>query len=212
MDIGILGAGRLGGTLAQLLVEAGHEVAIANRSGSDSLADLSEAFEPNLRAVTPERAVRFGEVVFLALPFRKRESLPAADFFDGKVVVDAMNPYTENFHVIDLGDQTSSEVVAAQLPDARVVKAFNTIYWETLRDFGHPELDESERIAIFHAGDDTEAKAVVADVIRDLGFGPVDTGDLTSGGALLEPGAALYNREISTAKAREKTQELFARR
>ncbi|KAB1190007.1 NADP oxidoreductase [Haloferax sp. MBLA0076] len=212
MDIGILGAGRLGGTVAQLFVEVGHHVAIANTSGPDSLEDLSETFGSNLDAVEPEQAVVFGEVVFLALPFRRRASLPDADAFADKVVVDAMNPYTENFHVIDLGDRTSSEVVASQLPDARVVKAFNTIYWETLRDFGHPELDEPERFAIFLAGDDAEAKAVVAELIRDIGFGPVDVGSLASGGSLLEPGAALYNREISTAEAREKTQELFARR
>ncbi|KTG26595.1 NADPH-dependent F420 reductase [Haloferax profundi] len=212
MDIGILGAGRLGGTVAQLFVEAGHHVAIANTSGPDSLEDLSETFGSSLDAVVPEQAVEFGDVVFLAVPFRRRQSLPDADTFADKVVVDAMNPYTENFHVIDLGDRTSSEVVASQLSDARVVKAFNTIYWETLRDFGHPELDESERFAIFLAGDDAEAKAVVAELIRDIGFGPVDVGPLVSGGSLLEPGAALYNREISTAEAREKTQELFARR
>ncbi|KAB1191183.1 MULTISPECIES: NADPH-dependent F420 reductase [Haloferax] len=212
MDIGILGAGRLGGTLAQLLVEVGHEVAIANTKGPKSLDDLTEMLGSNLHAVTPERAIQFGEVVILAVPFRKRDTLPAADHFEEKIVVDATNPYTENFHVIDLGDRTSSEVIASQLPDARVVKAFNTIYWETLRDFGHPELSESERFAIFLAGDDADAKDVVAGLIRDLGFGAVDAGPLATGGALLEPGAALYNREISTEEARQKTQELFARR
>lgn len=212
MDLGILGGGRLGGTLAQLFVETGHDVAIADTSGPESLADLSDVLGPQLRAVTPVRAVEFGDVVFLAIPFRKRETLPPADAFAGKIVVDATNPYTENYHVMDLGDRTSSEMIAAQLSEARVVKAFNTVYWETLRDFGHPEFPESERLAIFLAGDDPEAKATVANLIRDIGFGPVDTGPLATGGALLEPGAALYNREISTAEAREKTQELFARR
>ncbi|WP_416841556.1 NADPH-dependent F420 reductase [Haloferax sp. DFSO52] len=212
MDIGILGAGRLGGTLAQLFVEAGHEVAIANRTGPESLTDLTDMFGSKIRAVTPERAIQFGEVVFLALPFRNRRGLPAAEQFAEKIVVDATNPYTENYHVIDLGDRTSSEVIAAQLPDARVVKAFNTIYWETLRDFGHPELPEDERFAIFLAGDDPEANETVAELIRDIGFGPVDTGPLTIGGPLLEPGAALYNREISTAEAREKTRQLLPRR
>lgn len=212
MNIGILGAGRLGGTLAQLLVERGHDVAIANTRGPESLADLSDVLGADLRAVDPEPAVALGDVVFLALPFRRRETLPRADLFEDKIVVDATNPYTENYHVIDLGDQTSSEVIADHLPDARVVKAFNTMYWETLRDYGHPELPESDRFAVFLAGDDPAAKDVVADLIRDIGFGPVDTGSLATGGALLEPGAAFYNREISTAEARDKTRELFARR
>lgn len=210
MNIGILGAGRLGGTLSQLFVEAGHEVAVANASGPESMEDLSEVLGPQLHTVPPVRAIQFGDVVFLAIPFRKRDSLPDAHHFAEKVVVDAMNPYTENFHVMDLGDDTSSELVAAQLPDATVVKAFNTIHWETLRDFGHPELPESERIAIFLAGDDPDAKVVVADLIRDLGFGPVDVGGLVSGGELLEPGSALYKREISTEEARKTVRRLRA--
>ncbi|WP_049917701.1 NADPH-dependent F420 reductase [Haloferax denitrificans] len=211
MDIGILGAGRLGGTLAQLLVEADHEVAIANDSGVESMADLSETLGPQLRAVEPTRAIRFGDVVFLAIPFRERDSLPDSDHFAEKIVVDAMNPYTENFHVIDLGDDTSSELVAAQLPDAQLVKSFNTIHWETLRDLGHPDLPESERLAVFLAGDDSDAKARVAGLIRDIGFGPVDVGGLVSGGELLEPGSALYKREITVDEARETVRTLRAR-
>ncbi|ADE02195.1 MULTISPECIES: NADPH-dependent F420 reductase [Haloferax] len=211
MDIGILGAGRLGGTLAQLLVESNHEVAIANDSGVESLEDLSETLGPQLRPVEPKQAVRFGDVVFLAIPFRERDSLPDAARFAEKIVVDAMNPYTENFHVIDLGDDTSSELVASQLPDARLVKSFNTIHWETLRDLGHPDLPESERLAVFLAGDDSDAKARVAGLIRDIGFGPVDVGGLVSGGELLEPGSALYKREITVEEAQDTVQTLRAR-
>ncbi|ELZ97956.1 coenzyme F420-dependent NADP oxidoreductase [Haloferax mucosum ATCC BAA-1512] len=211
MEIGILGSGRLGGTLAQLFVEAGHEVAIANARGPESMQDLAETLGPRLTPKTQEQAVQFGSLVFLALPFRKRESLPDADRFAEKIVVDAMNPYTENFHVIDLDEDTSSELVAAQLPEASVVKAFNTIHWETLRDFGHPELPESERYAIFLAGDDPKAKTTVADLIRDIGFGPVDVGGLVPGGELLEPGSALYKRETSTIEAHETVRKLRAR-
>jgi predicted dinucleotide-binding enzyme len=156
----------------------------------------------------PEEAVRFGHVVFLAIPFRKRASLPDASLFEGKIVVDAMNPYTDDFHVIDLGEDTSSELVARQLPEARVVKAFNTMYWETLRDFGHPNLSESERFAIFVAGDDEESKAIVSDFVRELGFGPVDVGQLASGGRLMEPGGPLYSREFSTDDARDAVAKL----
>ncbi|ELZ84770.1 coenzyme F420-dependent NADP oxidoreductase [Haloferax elongans ATCC BAA-1513] len=211
MKIGILGAGKVGATAAQLFVEVGHEVAIANRSGPDSLADLAENL-PRITPVEPARAVEFGELVLLAIPFRERETLPDAELFDNRIVVDAMNPYTEDYHVMDLGDATSSELIAKQLPGARVVKAFNTMYWETLRDKGHPEISESERFAIFLAGDDPEAKAVVADLVRDIGFGPVDTGSLEDGGALQEPGSVFYHREISTAEAREKVRQLSVSR
>ncbi|MFC7205440.1 NADPH-dependent F420 reductase [Haloferax namakaokahaiae] len=208
MKIGVVGAGRLGGTVAQLLVEAGHEVAIANRSGPQSLDDLSEMLGPRLHPAEPDTAVEFGHVVFLAIPFRNRGSLPDASLFEGKIVVDAMNPYTDDFHVIDLGEDTSSELVARQLPAARVVKAFNTMYWETIRDFGHPDLPESERFALFVAGDDDEAKGVVSDLVRELGFGPVDAGQLESGGRLMEPGGPLYSREFSTPDARDAVAKL----
>ncbi|WP_396613438.1 NADPH-dependent F420 reductase (plasmid) [Haloferax sp. S1W] len=211
MNIGILGAGKVGATAAQLFVEVGHDVAIANRSGPSSMDDLAENL-PRLEPVTPERAVEFGEVVLLAIPFRERESLPDAELFEGRIVIDAMNPYTEDFHVMDLGNDTSSELVAEQLPGARVVKAFNTMYWETLRDRGHSELPEEERFAVFVAGDDPEAKAIASDLIRDIGFGPVDTGSLAEGGALQEPGSVFYHREISTAEAREKARQLSASR
>ena len=211
MNIGVLGAGKVGATAAQLFVEVGHEVAIANRSGPDSMDDLAENL-PRITPVEPARAVEFGELVLLAIPFRERQTLPDGELFADRIVVDAMNPYTEDYHVMDLGDDTSSELVAAQLPDARVVKAFNTMYWETLRDRGHPELPESERFAIFLAGDDPEAKAVVSDLISDIGFGPVDTGSLADGGALQEPGSVFYHREISTAEAREKVRQLSVSR
>src|SRR5947209_10891044 len=110
-------------------------------------------------AATPGEAVGFAQLVLLAIPWRKRHELPPSDLLKGKIVIDAMNPYSENFEVIDLGKSTSSEEVRKQIPNARLVKAFNTMYYEILRTEGQKSKDE--RMVLFVAGDDPDAKAVV---------------------------------------------------
>jgi len=82
---------------------------------------------------TLEEATRFGEIVVLAIPWRKKEDLPPSDLFKGKILIDAMNPYSAFGKVIDLGDSTSSEEVARLLPGARLVKAFNTLGFADLQ-------------------------------------------------------------------------------
>ena len=72
-------------------------------------------------------------MVVLAIPWRKKHELPPSGLFKGKIVIYAMNHYSENFEVIDLGNSTSSEEVRKQLPSARLVKAFNMMHYETLR-------------------------------------------------------------------------------
>ena len=135
MKIGIIGSGNIGGTAAKLFVNAGHEVAISNSRGPESLISLVNSIGPNIKAKTVEDAVKFGDVILLAIPWRKKQDLlSVSELFDGKIVIDAMNPYSENFEVIDLGNRTSSEEVLKQIPSSsRLVKAFNTIYYEHLR-------------------------------------------------------------------------------
>ena len=135
MKIGIIGSGNIGGTAAKLFVNAGHEVAISNSRGPESLISLVNSIGPNIKAKTVEDAVKFGDVILLAIPWRKKQDLlSVSELFDGKIVIDAMNPYSENFEVIDLGNSTSSEEVLKQIPSSsRLVKAFNTIYYEHLR-------------------------------------------------------------------------------
>lgn len=200
MDIGIVGAGNLGGTLAALFVDAGHEVVLSNSRGPRTLLDRTDALGPRAHAGSVEEAVRTGEVVVLAVPFRRRESLPSGDLFAGKLVVDATNPYSERFEVMDL-PRTSSEYVAEQFPGARVVKAFNTLHWETLREAAGNEGED--RLVLFLAGDDERAKATVAGLITDVGFVPFDTGSLVGGGVRQEPGTDLYGRPLTEADAHE---------
>src|SRR5205814_3051620 len=152
MKIGIVGSGNIGGTAARLFVDAGHEVAIANSRGPETLADLVAALGDRARAATPEQAVEFGEAVLLAIPWRLREQLPDAQLFEGKVTIDAMNPYGEDFQVIDLEPSSSSEEVEKQLKGARLVKALNHLRSNDLGSGGRPGGGD-ERPVLFMAGD-----------------------------------------------------------
>lgn len=202
MKIGIIGAGRIGAALAQHFVHAGHEVAISNSRDPSSLKALVGRLGANARSLTAEEAAVFGEVVLLAVPWRAREAFPSASSVAGKIVIDATNPYGADGSAIELGDQTSSEIVARRLPGATVVKAFNTLWFKHLEEKARPDLPRAERIVVFLAGDEEGAKDVVASIIDDIGFTPVDTGSLRDGGRRQGPGSSLYGRPITEAQSR----------
>jgi predicted dinucleotide-binding enzyme len=122
----------------------------------------------------------------------------------GKIVVDAMNPYNLEGGLYDLGDSTSSEEVQKRLPGARLVKAFNTMYFERLAHEGRTDLPLPKRLAMFVAGDDAEAKKVVMHLIEQIGFDPVDTGSLREGGRRQQPGSPIYNVPITGEQARQR--------
>ncbi len=197
MRIGILGAGMIGATAAKLFVRAGHEVAISNSRGPETLRELASELGPKGRAIKADEAARWAEVVLLAVPWRSPEALPPVDAVQGKIVIDAMNPYASDGTVIDLGSTTSSEETRARLPGARIVKAFNTIWYKHLAELGRADLPIEDRHAIFVAGDDQEAKRVVMRLIEEIGFGAVDTGSLVEGGRRQQPNAPLYNRVMT---------------
>ncbi len=200
MRIGIIGSGNIGGTAAKLFTKAGHEVALSHAGGPDSLGDQVAALGPHARATTVDEAAELGEVVLLAIPWRDRTDLPA-DRLRGKIVVDAMNPYRPDFNVYDLGDSTASEEVAKALPGARLVKAFNTIGARDLASRGQRDRPVEERTALLIAGDDADAKRIVARLIEEIGFAPVDTGSLRDGGRIQQPGSPLYGRVVSGTDA-----------
>jgi predicted dinucleotide-binding enzyme len=203
MKIGIIGAGMIGATVARLFVKAGHEVAISNSRGPGSLAPLVAELGAQARAMTGEDAARWAEVVLLAVPFRTPDALPPPDSVAGKVVIDAMNPYTNDGGIMDLGATTSSEETRKRLPEARLVKAFNTIWHKHLAERGRPDLPADDRHAIFVASDDELAKRVVMNLIDDIGFGPVDSGLLADGGRRQQPGTRVYNQPMTVRAARE---------
>jgi predicted dinucleotide-binding enzyme len=201
MKIGIIGSGNIGGTLARLWARAGHEVMVSNSRGPESLRDF--VAEIGARAGTVDQAARFGDVVLLATPWRSPEALPSPDAVAGKVVIDAMNPYTAEGGIHDLGDSSSSEETARRLPGTKIVKAFNTIWVRHLEANGRPDAPVDERHAVFVAGDDAGAKATVFRLIEEIGFGPVDTGSLRDG-KRQEPNTNLYNQVITAGEGKKR--------
>ncbi|MFF4650971.1 NADPH-dependent F420 reductase [Streptomyces sp. NPDC001380] len=208
MRIGIIGAGHIGATLAQHFARIGHEVAVSNSRGPETLQDLVRELDAGARAVTPAEAVAFGEVVVVSVPYGRYRELPATGY-EGRIVVDTCNYYPERDGQdpdLDSDATTSSEKIRDHLGGADVVKAFNAIHWQNLRDRGRPKGDP-ERLAIPVSGGDEEAKAVVAGLIRDIGFDPVDAGYLGRGGRRHQPGSRLYGAELT---AREVSALLHA--
>jgi predicted dinucleotide-binding enzyme len=201
LNIGILGAGNIGANAAKLFAAAGHDVRIANSRGPQSLAALCSDLGENVRPATPEDAVAYGDVVLIAVPWHlKEDAIPAAGPYDDKIVIDAMNPYDEDFELEDLGNRTSSEITKTLVPGASVVKAFNTLHYKRLATDGKP-AGAKDRLAIFLAGDDAHAKAVVAKLIDEIGFDPIDTGSLKDGGLKQQPGSAIYNVQLTAGDA-----------
>jgi 8-hydroxy-5-deazaflavin:NADPH oxidoreductase len=186
MRIGVIGSGHIGGTTARLFEAAGHDVMIGSRSGPHSIAEAAE----------------HGEVVLVAIPFFAIGELPAAAF-EGRIVVDANNYYPGRdgqVPALDADETTSTELLAAQLPGARVVKAFNSMNYVPLGERGDPSLPVEQRLAIYVAGDDADAKAVVSGLIEELGFAAVDAGGLADGGRRLQPGAPVYGADLTAAE------------
>ncbi len=164
------------------------------------MAPIVEEIGTNASAATVEDAASFDEVVLVALPFWHYESLPVGPLL-GKIVVNAMNYYAGWDGPIDFGDLTSSELLARRLPDACFVKAFNTMYYETLRTEGNRSV--GERIVLFIVSDDEETKAVVVGIIEEISFEPVDTGSLADGGRKQQPGSPIYNNSMTAEQGRE---------
>jgi 8-hydroxy-5-deazaflavin:NADPH oxidoreductase len=203
MKIGIIGAGHIGATAARLFVGAGHEVAISNSRGPETLRNLVAGLGPRAIAVEVKDAAEFGDVVLISIPFGKYKQL-SGDSFRGKIVIDSNNYYPERdgyFTRLDENQTTSSELLAEHLRDARIVKAFNTIWFEHLKSQGDTKLPLANRRAIFVAGDDPKAKETVSNLIREIGFAPIDTGTLSQGGRKQQPGTAIYNKNITAKEA-----------
>jgi len=203
MKIGVIGAGHIGSNAARLFVKAGNHVVISNSRGPQTLEELVEELGDNATAGTVEQARDFGDIVFISIPLGKYTDLPT-EGWENKVVIDSNNYYPDrdgNMPELDKGKTTSSELLLGHLPGARLVKGFNTIWFEHLKAQGNTDLPLDERRAIFIAGDDSDAKAVVAKLIEDIGFAAVDTGFLAEGGRSQQPGTAIYNKELTAAEA-----------
>src|SRR5256712_8688095 len=201
MRIGVGRAGRNGGAAARLSAGAGHQVAVSNAGGPATLASLVSSIGTNAKAMSTIEAVKFGEAILLALPYRKVDALPPGESFAGKIVIDATNPYSATGGVMSLGESTSSEEVAKRMPGARLATAFDTMGWNTLASGARPAHEE--RLVVFIAGDDAASKATVAKLIDEIGFASIDTGSLREGGHRQQPGSRIYGRPMTVREAKQ---------
>ena len=212
MKIGIIGAGNIGGTLTRRLKALGHDVAVANSRGPETLADLAK--ETGARATTVAEAARDKDVVIVTIPEKAvpdlRKEIGGA--LDAKtVVVDTGNYYPKrDGKIADIeAGVPESKWVADQL-GRPVVKAFNTIYANHLLERGKP-AGEGNRIALPVAGDDPKAKAVVMRLIDELGFDGVDTGGLADSWRQ-QPGTPVYGADLDADRAKRALSEAKSER
>ena len=190
--LGIVGAGRVGTTIARAAIAAGYDVAISGSGPPDRIALIVDVLAPGAHPASTAEVVRHADLVVLAVPMHRFRELPR-DLFAGKILIDAMN-YWEEIDGVDQQLATApagtSVVVQQRFPSARVVKSLNHITYykfdEDRRLHGAPG-----RIAMAAAGDDRAAVAAVMQLIDRLGFDAVDAGPLEAGLAL-EPNGHVF--------------------
>lgn len=201
IKIGIIGSGKIGGTVGTLWVKAGHAVLFSSRH-PEELKPLVDGLGPLARAGTVKEALQFGDAIFVAVPYGAYPQIGKdyAPQFHGKVVLDAGNavPSRDGNIVEEVLKNGIGMTSAKYLAGARIVRAFNTLNYRTLAREANRSGD---RMAIPIAGDDKEALAVAARLVQDAGFDPVIIGSLKSADHFAR-GAPLYGKEI-TAKEME---------
>jgi len=190
MKIGIIGSGRVGGTVGGLWVKAGHEVMFSSLDLEHDKA-LAASLGPNARAGTPREAAAFGDVLLISVPYSALPQIgrDLADLIKGKVVLDTCNPITARDGEIATWarEKGAGLASAALLPGARLVRAFNAIGYAKLPEAEH---GQGERTGMPMAGDDANAVAVASSLVREIGFEPVVIGPLAMGKYLI-PGTPL---------------------
>jgi 8-hydroxy-5-deazaflavin:NADPH oxidoreductase len=199
--IGIVGSGRIGGTLGVLLAKAGYEIFYSSRH-PDALKDLVKNAGPKALAGTVSEAIAFGDVVVLSTPLKALPALDAGakEALKGKIVIDTSNPYPERDGVVaeearkDPGGM--GVFVARLLPGARIVRAFNTVYFEDLKKTRNKK---GETIGIPIASDDQEALKIAGELVENAGLDPVVVGGLSTS-KLFDVGTAVY---ATSAPAKE---------
>lgn len=180
---GIIGAGNIAQAIAGHLVKAGYPVTLSSRKDPALLADTIASLGAGALAGTPAEAAQ-ADIVLLALPWAQLASLPELTNWDQRLVIDATNHFISGppaFQVADLDGRASSEVVQDFVPGARLVKAFNTLYFKVLE--ASPQEADGKRV-LFLSGDHADANAEVAEIITSLGFSVISLGTLANGSKL----------------------------
>ena len=188
MDIGIIGAGHIGGSLTRRLAELGHDVRVSNSRAPETLADL--AVETGATAVWARDAATDADLVIVSIPEKNVVDLAPGIVVGAKPgapVIETNNYYPRErdrlIAAIEAG--TPESVWVSEQLGVHVFKVFNGIFWQHLLEGGLPP-GSAGRIALPVAGDDAAGKKIVFDLVNELGFDPVDGGTLAD---LLAPTA-----------------------
>lgn len=198
MKIGIIGAGRIGSNVGKLLAKAGHDVFYSFSRSDDKLKRLAAEAGDESHWGTPAEAVAFADVIVLSPPYVELDTaISQAGAMDGKIVIDTINPFSPRGPVYE-DSGTAAEEIAGKLPGAKLVKAYNHIYFEHIANRNH----EDPLLVAFISGDDADAKTVAAQVVGDTGFFVWDLGDLYTA-RWTEPHGDLFNKPMTERDAKE---------
>jgi predicted dinucleotide-binding enzyme len=192
--VGIIGSGKIGGTVARLSVAAGHTVVLSNSRGPETLAELVAELGPLATGATAEQAGEAGDPVVVSIPVKAFADIPVKPLA-GKPVLDTGNYYpARDGHIaeLDTGALTSSGLLQRYVPESHVVKVFNNIVFRHLRWLARPS-GAVDRSALPIAGDDAAAKAAVTAFLDSIGYDAVDAGSLADSWRQ-EPGTPVYGR------------------
>lgn len=183
MAVAIIGTGNMGSGIARLLAAKGQKVAIGSRDPAKA-ARLAEEIGAGAEGGGVAAAAKLADVVVLAVPYGQAgDAIREAGGLAGKVVIDISNPITEDYKALTVGHTTSAaEEIQKLAPDAKVVKAFNTIFAQLLPT----EARTGRKVQVFVAGDDEAAKKTVSELVAKGGFEAVESGPL-SNARYLEP-------------------------
>ena len=192
MKIGTIGAGNIAQAFVRHAAKAGFEVVISSKSGPAALTELAATLGPGVRAGTVAEAVQ-ADLVLLSVPWDAvAEILSQVPAWRGQILVDTTNAVSyPDFKALDLGEKTSTEIVAELAPGARVVKGFNALGAAILALDPH---EGAGKRVIFISGDDASAKAEVLQLLEAMGFAGIDLGSLATGGRFQQfPGVLAGN-------------------
>lgn len=179
----------MGSGLGRIWAKKGHQVIFSYSRSKDKLENLARAV-PNARAGTPAEAAASSEVILISVRWADiKDAVKAAGPMSGKILIDCTNPLKDDLSDLAIGLTTSAaEEIAGMVPEAKVVKSFNTVFAEVYHS--NSRLYGSRRPTMFYCGDDSGAKSIVSRLINDVGFEPMDAGPLKSA-RYLEPLAML---------------------
>jgi predicted dinucleotide-binding enzyme len=196
VKIGIIGAGKIGGTLTRRLTALGHEVRVANSRDPQTLAEL--ASETGAQAVWAAEAAEDADLVIVSIPQKNTPDLApgiVSSRKPGAPIIETNNYYPQqrDGKIDDIEDGTPESVWVSKLLGEPVYKVFNGIFWKHLLEKGVPAGTEG-RIALPIAGPDDAGKKVVFDLVDQLGFDPVDAGSLEESWRQ-QPGTPVYGKD-----------------